>query len=189
MILILIIFTDDDLPKIRARDPHVFEKIFKEYHGKIYNFLLIKTLGNSHTAEDLLSETFNAALIFAPKLSNAKNIQGWLIRIANNKFIDYYRKQKIRNKYLDSYDAADVAQKDTSFDTLFEQEKYLLLELALKNINPEYSRMISLKYLEHKNNNEIAKISSKTLSAVNSILFRAKKQLKKELSNLIKDYL
>ncbi len=195
--IIFIVFTNEDLGNIRRRDPMIFEKIFREYHSKIYNFLIIKTLGNTHAAEDLLSETFNSALVFAPKLSDARNIQGWLLRIANNKFIDYYRKQKVRKRYISSYHTeagiadvpdARVAASGQPVDKILEKEKYLMLELALKSLNPEYAVLLELKYLKDKKNAEIARITGKSLSAVTSSLFRAKKQLKKVLSKLIKEY-
>jgi RNA polymerase sigma-70 factor (ECF subfamily) len=189
--MMFIIFSEEDLGLIRERNPVIFEKIFREYHIKIFNFLIIKTRGNTHAAEDLLSETFSAALVYAPKLAGVKNIQGWLIRIANNKFIDYYRKQKIRRKYIspqqDDQHNARLTAEETA-DPVLEREKHLMLELALKNIHPDYARLIELKHLQGKTNDELAQITGRTLSSVTSSLFRARKQLKKELVKLIKDY-
>jgi len=190
--IIFIVFSNEDLGLIRERNPAIFEKIFREYHNKIFNFLIIKTRGNTHVAEDLLSETFSAALVFAPRLADTKNIQGWLLRIANNKYIDYYRKQKIRKKYISPQpeDAYNMKHPEGALpDPILEKEKYLMLELALKNIPPDYARLIELKHLQDKTNREIAKLTGKTLSSVTSSLFRAKNKLKKELTKLIKDYL
>ena len=67
------------------------------------------------------------------------------------------------------------------------QEKVLMLNLALDKLDENYKKVLQLKYNELKSQKEIAKILNKSISAVESLLFKARKKLKVELSKIAKD--
>ena len=68
------IWTEEDFLKIRARDPKIFSKLYKEYKTNIYNYIIIKVNGNKDIADDIFSDTFHSAFVSAPKLKNVNSL-------------------------------------------------------------------------------------------------------------------
>jgi RNA polymerase sigma-70 factor (ECF subfamily) len=67
-------------------------------------------------------------------------------------------------------------------------EKLLMIKAAMDKLKPAYKEILNLKYTEKKSQKEIADILKKSRSSVESLIFRAKEALKKELKALIKDF-
>ncbi|MCK4796183.1 MAG: sigma-70 family RNA polymerase sigma factor, partial [Spirochaetes bacterium] len=149
MIIIIMIWTDEDILRIRNRDPNTFEKIYTYYKDKVYNYLIIKTNNNHDITEDIFSETFHSALMSAPKLKNTKNILGWLLQIANRRFNDHLRVKYREQKYINIVQKEDCVVKDT-VEKLHDKEKFLLLDTAINNLKQEYSQILKMKYIEKK---------------------------------------
>ena len=185
---ILIVFTDDEYIRFKARDPKIFETIYKEYGKKIYNFILIKTNGNVFLTEEVFSDTFYVAIKKASFLKNMDKIHSWLLKIAQNQLIDHIRKEKNRDKYIESSKEVNDLIEDKVEKNIFEKEKFLVLKTALENIKPEYSNILKMKYLEKKSQKDISYAINKSVSAVETILVRARKSLKKEIIKLTKDF-
>jgi len=177
---IIIIFADEDLFKIQSRDPDIFEKIYKEYKTKIYNYLFIKANYNKVLADELFSDTFHSALLSAPKLKNTENVQSWLISIANRRFIDRLRSSYKNNYVINSHSMDNMEYSDTG-NEIKNNDKVILTKLALNNIKGKYKEILTLKYIENRSQEEIAGMMNKSVPSVQSTLFRARESLKKEL--------
>jgi RNA polymerase sigma-70 factor (ECF subfamily) len=184
--IIIIIFTDEDLEKIKVRDPETFKKLYEEYGKKVYNFLLIKTNGDEIMADELASQTFFSVLESAPKLKKIQGIQTWIFRIASRRFCDSLRKKYREKEYIEKNNEEVISQ-DNQIEDLMLKEKVLMLNLALDNLDENYKKALQLKYNENKSQKEIAKILDRSISAVESLLFKARKKLKVELSKIAKD--
>ena len=184
---LIFIWTDEDLIKIRLRDPHVFEKIYKEYKTKLYNFLIIKTNGDKHMAEEILSDTIYSALISAPTVKKIDKILQWLISIAQKRFYDHLRKS-YKNKVLNEKIIEDHKTNNNQCE-MGDNEKVIMFNLAMEKIKPKYRKILELKYIEKRTLKEIAKIYNKSRSSIESLIYRAKHELKKELKKLNKEML
>jgi len=185
--IFIFIWTDEDLQRINLRDPDAFEKLYNKYKVKIYNYLIIKVNGDKDVAEEILSDTIYSALVSAPNLKDQNKILGWLLQIANRRFLDYLRnKYRESEKNEDSFDENSPG-KNNVVEEIHEKEKVVLMNLALDKIKPKYSKLLRLKYYDDKSQKEIAKILKKSVSSVESLLFRAREALKKELKVLYKD--
>ena len=66
---------------------------FQRCSKTIYKYLLTLT-NNVEIAEELLQETFYSAVKNINKFRGDSNIKNWLYKIAKNKYIDYYKKNK-----------------------------------------------------------------------------------------------
>lgn len=74
-----------------------FEKIYKKNYSKVYNYIFYRTL-NENLTEDLVSEIFLKVLSKFDKYNESKsNVSTWILAIAKNTLIDYYRKNKLKN--------------------------------------------------------------------------------------------
>ncbi len=69
------------------------KEIYEECSKTIYKYLLTLT-NNVEIAEELLQETFYSAVKNINKFRGDSNIKNWLYKIAKNKYIDYYKKNK-----------------------------------------------------------------------------------------------
>jgi RNA polymerase sigma-70 factor (ECF subfamily) len=184
---IIIIWTDDDLILLRRRDSKALERLYKEFNNKVYSFLIIKTKGNKDVTDELFSETFYKAIQYAPKLKNAKNLQAWLLQIAKTRFYDYLRSNS-KEKNFDDNIKVDSIESGNVTDKVEHKEKFLMFNIAMKNLNDNYREVLELKYIKEKSQKEIAKILGKTETSVESLLFRARTSMKKELKKISKDY-
>jgi len=178
----ILILSDDDLILIHRRDPVVFQKIFKEYNQQILNFLVVKANGDIDLAEEIFSDTFHSAIVSAPMLKDINKILSWLIRIANRRFIDFLRKKYREKKYTTGNDDYhEVADNYDLTEKIVESEKVVMMNLAIENLTPKYKKLIQYKYKENKSTDEISKILGKSEKSVESLLYRARDHLKKEL--------
>jgi len=171
------------LDRIRKKDPSVFEDLYNEYKTVVYNYLLIKTKNDTDAAKDVLSETFCSVMETADNIKHEGNIKSYLFQLANRRLSDYLRK-KYHEKDYDKYFDINEETADNLIDDLHTKEQLLMVNLAIDNLKPVYQNILRLKYFEEKSQNEIAEIINKTVSAVESLLVRARKQLKKELDKL-----
>lgn len=64
----------------------------EEYGDALYRFAL-RRLGDADVAQDLVQETFLAALRGADRFQGRSEVKTWLISILRNKITDYLRKQ------------------------------------------------------------------------------------------------
>jgi RNA polymerase sigma factor (sigma-70 family) len=185
-----VILTKEEFKRLKNRDPEIFKKLYLNYKLIVLNYLNIKTKGNSQIAEELFNEVFYSAFESVPGLKNQENLQGWIIKIAHNKYCDYiksiYKKKRIEEKVKSQV----IVQKESaSIDTeLMEKEKLTILKMALEKIEPEYRRILTLKYIENKKIKAIAAEFAKSNKAAESLLFRAKRALRRELKKISRVY-
>ncbi len=175
----------DDFKNLKNGDSTIFERLYNEYKDTIYNYLMI--LSNDRgIANDVFSNTMYSAFRSIKNLKNDKNIYQWFLRIAKNRYFDYlreiYKNKKIKDKIKENInenfienDYANGVEKET---------KMKLLNLALKNIKPEYSEIIKYKYFNGLSHDEIANKTNKSKDASESLLLRAINAIRKEFKEL-----
>jgi len=181
----IIIWTDNDLKKIHLRDPEAFEKMYNEYKLKLYNFIILKVNGDAVLAEEILSDTIYSALISAPGLKSKDKILSWLYQIANRRFCDYLRKKYKDKKIQESIEIIESEAEEIEENN--DDEKIVMMKTAMENLKPIYKELITMKFIEDKSQNEIANHFKKSRISVESMIFRAKDALKKEIKRIYRD--
>ncbi len=68
------------------------EKWFEEHGDGLYRFSLLR-VGDQTLAEDLVQETFLAALQSWESYKGQAPIRGWLLGIMKHKIVDHFRKE------------------------------------------------------------------------------------------------
>ena len=184
----LFIFVDEDLEKLKNKDPLKLEQFYKEYKDKVFNFLLIKTSGNQEIVEEVFSDTFHSAILNISKLQNVKNIQGWIIQIASRRLSDYFRKMYREKKYLEKIKTAHHEEKNPVEDTIEKKQEALMVDMAMNNLKDTYKEVIQLKYIEKKSLNEISEKLGKTVSSINNLLLRARVELRNEFKKVVGEF-
>lgn len=164
-----------------------FQSIIEKYHKKILNYFYRWT-GNKEDAEDLTQE------FFLKVFNNLKNYKPlfkfttWIYKIAYNLAIDFKRKkrshlsfdgeskeEKIISEIIENNEYEKITNASEQLEM---QEK---IKIALLNLPENQREAIILKIFEEKNYKEISEIMDISKSAVESLLFRARENLKKYL--------
>jgi RNA polymerase sigma-70 factor (TIGR02943 family) len=170
------------------------------YSDSMYSWAFYKT-SSKETAEDLVQETFMAAIQAFEKFERKSNPKTWLFAILNNKITDHYRRQ-IKNPTLSERQQSETGE-HSLFDHLFDSERQWRKEERPKpwqdeseNIldNAEFNKVlqnclgklpntwfsaVQLKYFEEKRGELICQELQITPSNFWQILHRTKLQLRK----------
>jgi len=166
-----------DLEKRFARgDLAAFETLFRSHQQEVYRWI-VRLVRDPAAAEDLTIETFWRAYRAARRFDSERSFGAWLRRIAMNVARKHLARQRpeIRVEDLARYASSVSAPEDPSGET-----RRVILE-AFQRL-PENVRTVALLALiEEVPYAEIGQAMGLSLSAVKTRVFRAVRQLRKEL--------
>lgn len=162
---------DAVLVALAQENGEFFGELYTKYVGVIRDYFLRRLLGNGTLAEDLTQEVFIRAFRYLSsfRLTNA-SYATYLIRIAHNVLVNYYRQNR------------------TSFVALSGQEESIVtesiptplgLETLLQGLTVIEQQVMLGKYRDGLKVRAIAERLGKTENAVKLILSRTRKKLKK----------
>lgn len=175
------VIADDDVLVAAAREDFAaFAKLYEKYFDKIYNYIF-SMLRQHEAAEDVVSQTFEKALLNLGKYENRGYTFGsWLYTIARNCAFDYVKAQK-KLTQIDDYPVI-LTEGDSTADTAelkIESEK---LWLEIQKLDLAAREIVILRYIEEYSIKETAKILNKSEDAVKSAAKRALKLLRQNLN-------
>lgn len=158
------------------------EEIYKEYSKYVFNYLLSFT-NNAEIAEELMQETFYSVIKNIHKFKNNSSLKTWIYKIAKNKLIDYYK----RNKKIKEIDIDEVNEKFLLINS-FEEDYADRDELinVYKKIHKLDEKSKEVVYLRAKcefNFKEIGSIMGKSEEWARITFYRAKIKLKEDFEN------
>lgn len=177
---------DDDtlMARAAAGDQGAFRTLMARHFRRVYS-LAFRMVPNASDAEDLAQDIF-----FTVWLKRAEWQPGeaafstWLYRVTVNRCIDFKRKRKpvgadqIPEQADDSPDAAALLQ---------QHQASRILRSATLKLSNEQQAAIALFYQQGLSNAETAEILGTSVSAVESLLKRARNRLRTILRNRSKD--
>lgn len=150
-----------------------FNKCVDEYSNGIYRFLL-KNLRNPDAAKDLVQDCYEKLWVRHGEIDAGK-AKSFLFACAYNSMVDYCRRS-----------SRSIAQEPQESVSLSENTRYTDLNDALAHALrqlPDIQRsVVLLRDYEGYSYDEIAEITSLTLSAVKVYIFRARVFLKEFLT-------
>ena len=138
---------------------------------------------NQEDAHDLLQDTRFKVLSKWYQFREGTNFQAWAHTIMRNLFINNYRKQKNRERYLSAYSAAGTSKgilKGHTLDFPLVQEK--IFE-EINQLSPNLKAVIIMA-MEGYRYDEIAQELQLPIGTVKSRIHLSRKQLKNKLSKL-----
>lgn len=190
--------TEDQLIlQLKKGERQAYQTLVKNYQHKVYNTAL-GFLQDGNDAQDLAQEVFIEVFHTIHQFKGTAKLATWVYRITVNKCLEEIRRRK-RKKRM----AFIISIFDTNYQTdidkysdfehpgikLERKEHHQYLNKALMALPEHYRTVIVLHKLEGLGQQEIAEILDKSVSAVESIMVRAKQQLKQLLMQHIKDTL
>lgn len=178
---------------LRAGDPKAYQWIVTLHHARVYQTCL-GFVCNAEDAEDLAQEVFVEAYRAIGGFRGDAKVSTWLHRIAISKSLELlrYRKRKKRAAQVLSLfgmQQAGLEPRADHFDQpglqLERKEQAQMLMAAVATL-PEQQRIaFTLHKIEDRSYQETAEIMGLSESAVDSLVFRARSNLKKRLAHLL----
>ncbi len=156
------------------------DKLYKDHFGKMVASLLYSSRDiNLETAEDIVQDSFSAALKDWEINGLPINATGWLYKVCKHKALNRIRKDKRTQGYTENMDlqAVEIKFAETAFD---DQQLKLLFACAHPDLTPKTQVVITLKYVANLKVEAIAKILAMTIDGVDKILLRARQKIKDE---------
>jgi RNA polymerase sigma-70 factor (ECF subfamily) len=164
-----------------------------EYGDYLYKFAVARVM-NAATAEDLVQETFLAALQNRDSFEGRSTLKTWLVSILKHKIIDHIRRagreQPVENMELglrqvdDSFDdtgkwKSKPAKWTSSPMALFEQKEFWdILSRCMSKLSPRLARAFQLREMDGLNCDEICNILNISSSNCWVMLYRARMSLR-----------
>jgi len=168
---------DQLLQRAREFDLQALAEIYDTYSSRLYAYAL-RLLGEAFLAEDCVAETFHRLLsVFRDGKGPEQNLKPYLYRIAHNWITDLYRRQPIPPLPLEeTLIPADheSVEAEVSHRLMQEQARAALLRLTV-----EQRLVVTLKFIEGWDNEEIAETLQKPVGAVKSLQHRALEALRR----------
>jgi RNA polymerase sigma factor (sigma-70 family) len=168
-----------------------FKELVYQYQDSVYNTAL-GLLQNEVDAEDIAQDVFVQVYHSIEGFKQQSLLSTWLYRITVTKCLDALRKKKgkkrfgILTSFFQSNDAIENENQDFNHPgVLLESKEDAKLLFSLINQLPESQKIVFvLNKVEGLSYQEIAAIQNTTTSAVDSLLQRAKQNLKKKIINI-----
>jgi RNA polymerase sigma factor (sigma-70 family) len=176
------------IENLRRGDQSAFREIVEATKDMVYNTAL-GILQNTEDAEDITQEVFVQAYESIDKFKGESKLSTWLYRITVTKSIDQIRKKKRKKRFgfLQSMFGNDdlVVHEPPDFNhpgvLLDKKEDATLLFKSVEKLPENQKTAFVLNKMEGLSYQEVSEVMDTTVSSVESLLHRAKTNLKKML--------
>jgi RNA polymerase sigma-70 factor (ECF subfamily) len=163
------------ISRIAGGDRLAMQVLFARHHVRVYRFVL-RLVGNTATAEDLISEVFLDVWRQAAKFEARSSASTWLLAIARFKALSALRRKP--EEELDDETAAAIEDlSDNPEVAAQKRDKSAILRECLKGLSPEHREIIDLVYYHEKSVEEVAGIVGIPEATVKTRMFYARKKL------------
>jgi len=183
---------DQDLVKAIIRgDNSAMRELISKYQDLVLN-TCYKVLQSREDAQDIAQEVFIETYRSAAGLRYEEDISFWLYRVSLNKSINYHkRSQNILFRSLlqlealfrnDSPDGAAAVSysDDHPGESLEAAERQQMLSEAVASLSAKQQKAFILYYYEELSYKEISGVLGLSVSSVESLLFRARDNVRKK---------
>jgi len=180
---------------IEEGDPKAGRLFVDRYQVQVYN-ICYSFLRNSHDAEDLTQDIFIEALRNLPKFRGESKLSTWLFRISTNRSLNFIRNNRKRKFWLEidaffsssenSENITRNSEPGISADNLEIEEQKNALYTSIASLPENQRTAFSLNRIDDLSYNEVAEVMQISLSAVESLIHRARLNLRKKLGNYYK---
>ncbi|MCL2063122.1 MAG: RNA polymerase sigma factor [Candidatus Cloacimonetes bacterium] len=142
---------------------------------KILNYVN-KIVGQIDNSKDIVQDTFLACYQNIDRI-DPDFILPYLYKVAHNKAINFVKK----NQRLVYGHLPELVHHDRTEEELRKENLEKAVRACFQKMKPRYSMVLELQYYQKKSYKEISDLTGMSVSAVESVLVRAKKECKKIL--------
>lgn len=185
-----------DMARLVAGHDRALNELMERHAGKLFHYL-VRSLQNEEDAADLAQETFVRVYQHRAKFDPGQKFSTWLYAIASNLVKDCYR-YRVRHPQV-SLDAENEATGEnfhesvpehgpTPGETLQGVERAEVIRKAVGQLPDELRVPLILAEYEELSHAEIGAILACSPKAVETRIYRARKQLREKLGWLLESH-
>ena len=179
----------------RKGDERAARELVERFQRPVFS-IIYRMVRDREKAEDLTQETFVRTFNNLDRYDRSYKFSSWLFKIAYNLTVDHLRRKELKTISIHGApDAVTSDQQEATSVTLESEgeapdERVESLELAgqleqaIGRLREEYRTAILLRHVEGRAYEEIAEIMDIPLGTVKTYIFRARRQLREDLSDL-----
>ena len=167
---------------LKASDKKAFKEVYLSFFSQIKAFVN-SFVSDPEVANDIAQESFASLWQHRSRLDPEKGYKSWLLTIARNKTLSWFRKQGSRQKY----EANITALEGDYMSKFVEKDLWRHFSTVFEKLPEKEKNIFLMKRKEGKTAREIASelnISEKTVEARMSSALR---KIRKVIDKLIKD--
>jgi RNA polymerase sigma-70 factor (ECF subfamily) len=179
----------DFISALKTGDDESFRVLIERYQVRVIN-TCYRFLQNMEDAEDTAQEVFLQVYKSIGEFREDAKLSTWIYRIAVSKSLDFARRNnrkkrigRLRNilrieAHREQIPATAVNNPETDLEN---KERRMILDRAIASLHENQRIAITLGTCEGYSYREIAEIMNTTVSCVEALIHRARKNLKKKL--------
>ena len=176
------------IEKLKQGDEAAFKEVVETWQNMVYNTAL-GILQNAEDAEDVAQEAFVQAFESIRTFKAESKFSTWLYRITVSKALDHLRRKKRKKRFaylqnLFGPGSEAIAEKPDFHHpgvALDNKERAAVLFKAINQLPENQKIAFTLHKLEGLSYHEISEVMKTSLSSVESLMHRAKTNLRKWL--------
>ena len=181
---------------LRNHNANAYGKLLDDFQQKVFA-TCISFVPNKEDAEDIAQDVFVEVFKSINKFKGDSKLSTWIYRITTNKCLEFIRKKNTKKRFafIESIMGNAIPMDKTTYFTemnhpgviLENKEKSETLFFAINQLPDAQKVVFTLHKVDGKSYQEISDITGKSLSSVESLMFRAKKNLRKLLESYYKN--
>ena len=182
------------IDELKEGDETAFKTLVEAYQHKVFN-VCISFVRDTGDAEDISQEVFIEIYRSIKKFKGESSLNTWIYRITVNKSLEFLRRKKAGKRFafftslFSSEGSAVIEPVDFNHPgvALEDKEKAGVLFRSIDQLSENQRVAFVLYHLEELSYQEIAGTMKLSIAAVESLLFRARKNLRKLLFEFYKN--
>lgn len=167
--------------RLQAGESEALGVLFDLHVDRVFAFAR-HLLGSREDAEEIVTEAFLRAFQRATDYRGECPFRGWLFGITRNLCID-----RLRQPRLLLLETETMERQTDHGQGAAQMETNLVVRQALAQLSEEHRLVLTLCDVEEWNAHEVAAILEKSLPATKSLLYRARRALRTQLTTLWDD--
>ncbi len=171
-----------------------FADLVKRYQNFVFTITLRYT-DNREDAEEISQDIFVKAFKSLADFRGASKFSTWLYTIVTTTCITFLRKKKLQTHSLDNekvFEVADSVDSGMRANQIEQKSRAGMVNEAIKMLNPDDAKMITLFYKGEQSLEEISQILGIEPNAAKVRLHRARQRLKEKMEKYfmheVRDY-
>jgi RNA polymerase sigma-70 factor, ECF subfamily len=167
-------------------DEAAFKELYCAFSRRLYAYVL-RQLGEPSQAEEIVADTLYEVWRAPAKFRGESQFSTWLIGIARNKVLMYWRGRKPDADHDDIADFDEVlaGDADDGFDALAKSQRREGVAHCVSKLSSEHRECVHLVFFEGLGLAEVARLQACPEGTVKTRLFHARIKLKKCLGAML----
>ena len=158
------------LNRVRRGDRQAFSKLYRQYHPRLYGYLL-RLLANPVMAEEVLDDVMLVVWTDARKFRGRAAVSTWIFGIAYRKAMTAIRSDRRFQSRLDRNADPDSLASDPKQHTEW-------IQAGLSLLSPDHRQVLELTYFGGFSYQEIADIAGCPVNTVKTRMYHARRRLR-----------